>query len=634
MSIQTPGPRTEPDSPKPSALSGTDSGSGILDVRSLQAIAAALFHSAAPYPEKIATMLSFLVQRTEATAAYLFRQADPGPSLELEASHPEPAATADRTAFVAARMACTQSVRTQQVQFSNLARPGAPAILVSCAIAGPGEASAALSLLLKDQTKEAVDSALVLLQWMAEGLRLMLWRSADAVRIKELEQGLANAAALPELLSHASQASDLPHALHTLVHELNHWLGSDQLVLARWSLHRCRVVALSGSSEVSKRGDAHHACEMVLRAAIRQERDIAWLSSSTHPREVSPYSGELEHLFGAKQFLAAPLKAPDGSVHGAWLILWKTDQPPSPSVLQFLSAANPHVAAHLLVLSKAKPGQFGGFLQRTWLHATRNQKRAAWVGSALLIGLLLWPVCYRIKAPCELQPVIRRVVAAPFDSLLHRAFAKAGQTVTQSTLLAEMDGKEVRWRLAEAIAKQARASKQAEKFITEGDIAAARMAELETSGLEEERKLLEYRRDNLEIRAPISGVILSGDLERSEGVPLKTGEVLYEIAPLEEMLVEVWVDTDDIALVAPGLAVEIRLESEPGRLWKAKLTRISPRSELRGSQSAFICEAIVSDSTHQLRPGVKGRAKIYGAQRPLIWNVTRRAWNYLRLKLW
>ena len=60
-------------------------------------------------------------------------------------------------------------------------------------------------------------------------------------------------------------------------------------------------------------------------------------------------------------------------------------------------------------------------------------------------------------------------------------------------------------------------------------IAEAQQANLEMKRLDMKRQLLAERQQHLQIRSPISGTVVSGDIEKSEGAPLAIGQNLFEI---------------------------------------------------------------------------------------------------------
>ena len=75
--------------------------------------------------------------------------------------------------------------------------------------------------------------------------------------------------------------------------------------------------------------------------------------------------------------------------------------------------------------------------------------------------------------------------------------------------------------------------------------------------------LLEFKLGHVKITAPIDGVVLSGDLERARGVPVQRGQVLFELAPLDRMILEVAVPDADAARVQPGQEGEFSLQARP-----------------------------------------------------------------------
>ena len=68
-------------------------------------------------------------------------------------------------------------------------------------------------------------------------------------------------------------------------------------------------------------------------------------------------------------------------------------------------------------------------------------------------------------------------------------------------------------------AMQIRKGKMAELYS-----AGSKIAALESDRLRLKSDLLKYRRRNLEIRTPIDGVVVTGDLTQSEGMPLNRGD--------------------------------------------------------------------------------------------------------------
>ncbi|MBC8868089.1 MAG: efflux RND transporter periplasmic adaptor subunit [Planctomycetes bacterium] len=224
---------------------------------------------------------------------------------------------------------------------------------------------------------------------------------------------------------------------------------------------------------------------------------------------------------------------------------------------------------------------------------------------------------------------MRRYVAAPFDGTLESTFASPGDVLSQGDLLARMDAREMQWELDGLLAEYHRVSKKRDSAMANAQVAEAQLAKLEMDRIELRTQLLEHRIRHLEIRSPIDGIVVRGDLEKAEGAPLTVGQSLFEIAPLGEMVVEIAVPEDEIQYVVPGSRVVLRLDAYPGSKWDATVSKIHPRSEMWDERNVFIAECIIQDSRGVLRPGMKGRAKITGPRRPLAWNLFHRPYEKL-----
>jgi len=141
--------------------------------------------------------------------------------------------------------------------------------------------------------------------------------------------------------------------------------------------------------------------------------------------------------------------------------------------------------------------------------------------------------------------------------------------------------------------------------------------------------LLEQRTQNLEIRSPIAGVIVAGDLKDTEGVPLETGQSLFEVAPLDCMVIEVSIPEADVWHVQPDMSLRLRLDALPSETVDATILRIHPRAELRNHENVFVAEAELDNTDRRLRPGMRGDAKVSTGQHFLGWNLFHKPVAYV-----
>jgi biotin carboxyl carrier protein len=266
----------------------------------------------------------------------------------------------------------------------------------------------------------------------------------------------------------------------------------------------------------------------------------------------------------------------------------------------------------------------------TWLAQPKSNSKiyVGIVGAIVGVCLLPWPHSIKCKVVCE--PKLRRYVAAPFDAKLLQAHVVVGQQVQQGDLLATLDGGDLLSHLASVRAKLAQAEQRELAALSTGDHSKSGFERLEVEHLRREAELLQRRQANLELRSPIDGVVVSGDLEREQGTPLSLGVNLFEIARLDNLIAEVAIPEQDVNWVKNEMPVSIVMEAMAGTRLESTIQRIHLRSEIRDNASVFIAEAELPNPDAWLRPGMNARAKIDAGYRAIGWQLFRSPFNAAR----
>ena len=253
------------------------------------------------------------------------------------------------------------------------------------------------------------------------------------------------------------------------------------------------------------------------------------------------------------------------------------------------------------------------------------------VAAALIAATLAIPMNYKVRCDCQLEPVSRRFVAAPYEGTLRESLVEAGQIVSAGQVLARMDARELRWELSGLEADYESEKKKRDAAAARDEVATAQQSNLQMQRLDVQMQLIQHRLENLDVKSPIDGVVIAGDLKKSEGTPLSIGQAMFEIGPLEEMIVEVAIPERDIMYVNDGMTVEIRLDAAPGESINGPIVRIAPRSEIRDNENVYIADVELSDRESILRPGMKGTAKVISDPHPLGWNLLHKPWESLAM---
>lgn len=442
-------------------------------------------------------------------------------------------------------------------------------------------------------------------------------------------------AAVLELAGKLACSQDLRGACLTAAGMVQAHLGCDRVAigLAAERGKDCRLQALSGASKFDRHSELVRALEAALDESLVRGSLGVWPPTREAEFGSTRALQRVCALAETTAAISAPLCDEKGTARGAWLLLGTPERLVGGETMQFVQACQTPLGSCLRLWKQAEPGPLFRGVRNLLAHRKSWRGKAALAGVLLSAGALAFPVPYKITASCKLQPVLRRYVAAPFDGVLEEALVTPGDLVSAGDVVARLDGREIRWELAGVSADFNRAGKQSDAARAVGNVAAAQQARLEMERLELKIRLLKDRAEHLEVKSPLSGIVVGGDLEKTEGAPLAVGQTLLEVAPLDQMLIELAVPEEDVAYVMEGADVRVQLDAYGGRRWTGVVERVHPRSEIRDDRNVFVAELKFENTEGLLRPGMNGTAKITGPRRPLAWNLFHKAWDKLAVAL-
>lgn len=430
-------------------------------------------------------------------------------------------------------------------------------------------------------------------------------------------------AATIELVTEMLQTSDKQLLNEVLVRRL-----SDHLQVPRVALGlvqrsgQCRLVAVSGSQTVDPSaavtGELETRMHEVLnvdpgaRKSGRRGCEYRIANNAVHrdcPRQV-----------------AIPLLDAMGNPVAVLIVDVSADADEG-SISTFLEASAPALASAMCVSRASRAATAAA---RMLQPATRRPMIALLCGFVVFLAAMCCPVRYRATFPADLEPSIKRFVAAPFDATLLECRVSPGDVVEAGDVLAVLDGRDLRLRRDSVRADYERAVKKRDAAQASRQYGQHRLAQLDVDRLRLELEMIENQLQDLIRTSPIDGVIVSGDLERVRGMPLETGQTLFEVAPMGRMTFEIAVPDSDIAMVEQGRQARLRLSAFPERQWQTVVERIHPRSELRNRQNVFIAECSIDGHDVPLRPGMKGHAKLDCGIQTLGWILFRKPIDMVR----
>lgn len=274
----------------------------------------------------------------------------------------------------------------------------------------------------------------------------------------------------------------------------------------------------------------------------------------------------------------------------------------------------------------------------SWLVGTTHTVWKLGGVAALAIGLVLAlvQVPYRVEAPAELRPRERRVVSAPYDGIVATLSEgiEPGSRVEKGQTLATMDTSELKLQAINARGEITRAEKESDSALASGKLSDAQQARAKADQARAELELLTTRIAQADLVAPITGTIIAGDMRERIGSSVKLGDPLFQVAPLDDMLVIAKVGDRDISLVAADGKGSVATRAYPGQRHAFTVERVVPLSQAEEGKNAFEVRAKLSDPAGWMRPGMEGYAKFDAGRHSLMWIGTRRIRDTLRIWLW
>jgi HlyD family secretion protein len=253
------------------------------------------------------------------------------------------------------------------------------------------------------------------------------------------------------------------------------------------------------------------------------------------------------------------------------------------------------------------------------------------------------------EATGQVEPVRQVEVKSKASGEILRLHADIGDRVEPGTLLAEIDPRDVQnaYDQAEADLEVA----QARMDISEAQL--ERSTELLDAGVitqqESESQRLDYansraslvkaqtnlelaqlRLSDVTIRAPISGTILTRNVEegtviQSASSNVSGGSILFVMANLDEMQVRTLVDETDMGQMKPGLTASVSVEAFPGRTFQGVVEKIEPQATVQQNVTMFPVIVRLDNRQGLLKPGMNAEVETLLVERPDVLVVPNNA---------
>lgn len=445
--------------------------------------------------------------------------------------------------------------------------------------------------------------------------------------------------ALLEILSNTMACRGLHEGAAVLASAIAGALQCDRVTVALRRRDQTRIV---GSSDAWEYDAASH--EGGVCAAIDEAMDagnsIVIPPPTGHANSLVAAHAHLSDARGSLALCTVPLAA-GGEMIGALLAERRHAEPFASAELEWLETTARTAAPWLAQVQRLDMPLHEHARAALLRWAPANAPGRHRLGAIALVvatgALLGWPIDHEISAPVKLEGAMQRLITSPADSFLEKVMVRPGDTVKEGQLLLEFASEDLRVERQRLNAELAGSDAAAGDAMSRQDTGTMALKLAKVAELKAQLALLDRRLEKARVVAPFDAAVIQGDLGNALGAPMKRGDVLLTLAPVDNYRAIVEVADSDIAGVRVGQGGAMVLTALPELSLPMRVKRITPLAATAPGRSFFDVEVELraeGAAPRDLRPGMRGVARLHGPYGPrgLAW--FRDAARWLRLAWW
>ena len=430
-------------------------------------------------------------------------------------------------------------------------------------------------------------------------------------------------------------------AAASVVADLAVLLRCERVSLGLCTRQRVRVTTISGVTDLRARQDAVRRVEQAMQEALDQRSAVVYpLPPGTAPNVTLAHAG-LAQSNGRLSICTLPIVCGDRAI-GA--LLFERRNGFDARALQLAKDAALFIGPVLMLQWRAEGAlqtRFDATAGRGPAGRGHSPWRLAALAGAIALGVLgAWPTTYRVVAPARVEGAVQRVIAAPVDGFVRTVAARPGELLRTGQVILQLEDQDLALEREKWESEIAQLDKQYREALSKDEAALIVVAH---SKLEQARTQLDLAQRQLErtqLKAPFDGVLISGDLSQSIGMPVKRGQELMTIATERAFRIVAEVDEQDVAALRLGQNAQVMFAALAQPVGFS-VARIAPVANTADGRNVFEIEgsggaagAAGAAGAETLRPGLRGVAKIdiEPSHVAVVW--WQRASQWLRRTAW
>ncbi|MFT7090432.1 MAG: multidrug efflux pump subunit AcrA (membrane-fusion protein) [Candidatus Azotimanducaceae bacterium] len=442
-----------------------------------------------------------------------------------------------------------------------------------------------------------------------------------------------------DLMTVLNECDRFMSAAMTFCNELASRHDCDRVSLGWLEGAYVRVLAISHMEKFEKKMDAVQRLEAAMEEAFDQDEEIVWPA----PDE-STYVGRDHDAYGLEQgpgnLVSLPIRLDRENI--GVVTIERQNSAFSLDEIRGVRLLVDQSSRHLYQLKRYD--RWIGARFKSWMKDklvglvgvdNTFAKAMGFVGALLLAFLLFGSLEYRVEAPFILRTDEVAFIPAPIDGYVRDVNVEIGDRVTKGDVLLNLDTRELVLSEAMALADISRYSREMEKARAQNQLADMRIAQALMAQAESQLARERYHIDNARLVAPFDGIVVEGDLKEMLGAPVRKGDILFKVADISSMYVEIDLPERDVHEVSLQAIGQITFVSRPADTFDVLISEIDPAAVTKADGNVFVLKGeLAAEIAPWWRPGMSGIAKVNVGDRNVLWILTHRTMDFFRMLLW
>lgn len=535
---------------------------------------------------------------------------------------------------------------------------------------------AATAVITRCRNENSASQRLEMMQLVAGYFDLwMLRRNTETLRVMA-----QNHQDVLQYASAISTSDGFQNAVNNVCNELATRTGATRVSIG-WAKQRSdgecdiKLAGLSHTEQFDKKQELSVQLVKVMEECVDQQEIVQYdpTDENATTQNVTREAQALSRMEGGNRVVSLPMRH-KGDMVGVLTLEFPNEKKPTDHETTGLAVASEMLGPILVdrhandrwLITKA-----GISARETWKMLVGPKY---WLAKLCVIGGILgvWALCggyvpywqapyytalttttYKVKAPFRFVSQEKRVVSVPFDAArIQEVLVRPGDDVKKDQVLLRFDTRELMNKLIEARAEESRAMIEYDRMIGSKDqsgrdqTSEAMEAKAKAEGARARAEQIQIQIDQAEVKAPIAGKVMTGDLRDKVGATMKLGDELFQVAEVGKLRVEVTLNERDVQRIhektdtMPATIGMISTSSRPDLSHPIVVERIVPADQPSEGQNVFTVYADVDESkvdkeiAQQWLPGMAGQAALEEKPRTLLYQWTHRLVDWARLKLW